>query len=229
MRKPVSPGSQESHRKGTPFNSVFQTERGCRSIPWWHRLALREGGPGLPAVAGAGLQGKRDAWGTVQTLLPPASTAGVAEGRLAAPLPDSCSAAAHTAPGEGEASCVLERARGRRAAAPPRQSPPVAAALRARCLPAQPSPAASPGEHAQASGQATPLLTVGHAAPRLEVCALSRRPLVLSGWAVWATDAQSHQGCTESRPQAKGQQTELTQERWLASLRVSGNVAASRS
>lgn len=112
--------------------------------------------------------------------------------------------------------------------APPRQSLPVAAALRARCLPAQPGPAASPGEHSQASGQATPLLTVGHATPRLEVCALSR-PLVLSGWAVWATDAQSHQGCAESRPQAKGQQTELTQERRLASLRVSGNVAASRS
>lgn len=38
------------------------------------------GEAGSQGVAGAGLEGKRDAWGTVQTLLPPASTAGVAEG-----------------------------------------------------------------------------------------------------------------------------------------------------
>lgn len=224
----MSPGSQESHRKGTPFNSVFQTERGCRSIPWWHRLALREGGPGLPAVAGAGLEGKRDAWGTVQTScrLPaqrgwlrggwqrPSQTAALLQ--LTPPLVRGRPRASWRGP-EGAGQRPL---RGR------------ARLWLQHCAPAASllSPARLPALASTPRPQAKPPL-----------CSLWAMPLpvwrcVRSHAAPWCSQAgpcgpqtQSHQGCTESRPQAKGQQTELTQERWLASLRVSGSVAASRS
>lgn len=82
-----------------------------------------------------------------------------------------------------------------------------------------PSPARLPALASSPRPQAKPpLCSLQARLLPVQVCTLSR-PLALPGWAMWATDMQSHQGCAEGKPWATGQQAELTREGRLALLR----------